>query len=288
MLRKIAKEWCPPGLTKLARRVKGRIRQPGETAIERELARIRLLPPGQPATTNLLGTPFELMEGKSFAGLYDAYFQRKLYEFAAASQKPFIIDCGANVGVGVRWWKARYPGAKVLAFEADPEIFRVLKANCGQLAGVTLENAAVWDREGQGTFLAKGSEGGHMAEFSNRTTPAPTRTVSCVRLRRFLSEKCDLLKMDIEGAEVKVLRDCADSLEQVSRIFVEHHSFVGRDQHLGETLLILEKAGFRIHAHVELPSPSPFHELLRFNEKDLRLALFCFRAEVAPRMKALD
>jgi FkbM family methyltransferase len=288
MLRQISKEWCPPGLIKLARTVKRKDHHPGETAIERELARIRLLPPGQPATTNILGTPFELIDGKSFAGLYDAYFQKKIYDFTTTCAKPFIIDCGANVGVGVRWWKARYPGAKILAFEADPEIFRVLKANCGELAGVTLENAAVWNREGQNTFLAKGGDGGHMAEFSNMATAAPTRTVSCVRLRRFLSEKCDLLKIDIEGAEVNVLRDCADSLEQVSRIFVEHHSFVGRHQHLGETLLILEKAGFRIHAHVEVPSPSPFHELLRYNEKDLRLALFCFRPEAAPGMKALD
>jgi len=33
-----------------------------------------------------------------------------------------------------------------------------------------------------------------------------------------------MLKIDIEGAEYDVLKDCEDSLENVKNIFVEYHS----------------------------------------------------------------
>jgi FkbM family methyltransferase len=287
MLRRVSKELCPPALVKLANKFRG-FNQPNEAAVKSELFRIRRLPPGKPAITEIFGYPFQLIDANSFAGLYETLFRRRLYDFESTAKEPFIIDCGANVGVSVVWWKTRFPGAKVLAFEADPGIFKILDANCARLPGVKLENAAVWDREGNASFLAKSSEGGHMAEFSKAPASAPLRTVRCVRLRDYLSEKCDFLKLDIEGAEIEVIRDCADCLGNVSRIFVEHHSFVGREQHLGSTISILENAGFRVHAHVELPSPTPYSELLQFNEKDLRLALFCFRPEAAPRVKMLD
>jgi FkbM family methyltransferase len=171
----------------------------------------------------------------------------------------------------------------VLAFEADPDIFRVLHRNCGAMPGVRLFNAAVWDKEGQIPFVAKGDQGGHVAELSDRPRSEMVRPVPGVRLRSFLSQKCDFLKMDIEGSEIAVIRDCADALKDVARIFVEYHSFVEKEQSLGETISLLEKAGFRLHIHTELPSSRPFDELTVFNEKDLRLDLFGFRDETRPK-----
>ena len=39
------------------------------------------------------------------------------------------------------------------------------------------------------------------------------KTVPCVRLRDLLNEEIDFLKIDIEGAEYEVLKDCADEFE---------------------------------------------------------------------------
>jgi FkbM family methyltransferase len=286
MLRRMSKELCPPAVLKLAKKFRADGSSAGEAVIKAELQRIRKAPGGR-TTTEIFGRTFQIIDANSFCGLYESLFRRKLYDFETKTKEPYIIDCGANVGVSVMWWKTRFPNARVLAFEADPEIFKVLEKNCGGLPGVKLVNAAVWDREGEATFLAKSSEGGHLADFAKAGEGAPVRKVKCARLRDHLTEKCEFLKVDIEGAEAEVVRDCADSLGKTSRIFVEHHSFVGREQHLGETISILERAGFRVHAHVELPSPTPYSELLQFNEKDLRVALFCFRPEAAPQVKML-
>jgi FkbM family methyltransferase len=282
MLRRLGRNILPPVALKAGRRVVRSLLSPERAAEEAELERLRRLPEMQPATTGIFGRPFDILDGRSFVHLYDVFFRKQLYRFKASTDSPYIIDCGASTGVSVTWWKTRYPNARVLAFEADPEIFRILETNCGHFKNLQLVNAAVWNMEGELAFSAKGGESGQIAEFS-ATKSDLVRTVPCVRLRSFLAEKCDFLKMDIEGAEIEVIRDCADVLKNVDRAFIEYHSLVGRPQLLGQTICALEAAGFRLHVHTELPSPTPLHELIVLNDKDLRLDLFCYREATQPR-----
>jgi FkbM family methyltransferase len=282
MLRKFGHDVLPPVAVSAGRRVVRSLFFPDRTAEEAELERLRRLPGMQPTTTKIFGRSFDVLDGRSFAHLYDIFFRKQLYRFKAATDSPYIIDCGANTGVSVTWWKTQYPNARVLAFEADPEIFRVLESNCGHFDNVQLINSAVWNKDGELAFAASGGESGHVAEISTRDSD-PIRMVPCIRLRSLLiEERCNFLKMDIEGAEVEIIRDCADALTNVDRAFIEYHSLVGRPQLLGETISILEAAGFRLHVHTELPSPRPLHELIVFNDKDLRLDLFCYRETNQP------
>jgi FkbM family methyltransferase len=276
MLRKLARQIVPPIFVNGTRRLVRRILSPERFAEQAELERLRKLPEGQPATTNIFGQPFEILDGRAFAHLFELYFIQQLYAFKAPTDCPYIIDCGANIGVTVTWWKHKYPSARVLAFEADPGIFRILESNCGHFKNVQLVNAAVWDKEGELAFSAKGGEGGHLAELSS-TNSATVLMVRGVRLRSFLTEKCDFLKMDIEGAEQEVLLDCADRLQNIKKIVVEHHSFIDRPQNIGAFIGVLETAGFRVHVHTELPANVPFLERPVINGKDLRLLVFAFR-----------
>jgi FkbM family methyltransferase len=277
VLRDLTREFVPPVLARSLRRWMPARSASSGSPEDQELARLSALPSGQPTTTNIFGWPFYIPDGGSFAHLYDLYFKKRVFDFTSRDHNLYVIDCGANIGVSVSWWKKRYPDAQVLAFEADPDIFQLLQRNCGGLPGVRLLNAAVWDKEGEIPFLAEGGEDGHVAELSDRPRPEIIRSVPCVRLRPFLAQKCDFLKMDIEGAEVAVIRDCADALQNVARTFVEYHSFVEKKQSLGETISLLENAGFRLHFHSELPAPQPFLKRRVINEKDLHLDVFAFR-----------
>ena len=44
------------------------------------------------------------------------------------------------------------------------------------------------------------------------------------RLRDYLTQRVDLLRLDIQGAEVDVLLDCADLLGHVQYLAVDYHS----------------------------------------------------------------
>jgi hypothetical protein len=91
-------------------------------------------------------------------------------------------------------------------------------------------------------------------------------------LKNYIDKKIDFLKIDIEGAETKVLIDIQEQLHFVEKIFVEYHSFNNQKQTLNEIINILTKAGFRLHINSPgLMSPSPFMKLNSYNDMDMQL-----------------
>src|ERR1700741_4710485 len=76
-------------------------------------------------------------------------------------------------------------------------------------------------------------------------------------MRDWLNEPIDLLKLDIEGAEFDVLKDCDDRLSIVKCLFVEYHSFASQRQRLPELFAMLRDAGFRVHVQKDYFRASP-------------------------------
>jgi hypothetical protein len=86
------------------------------------------------------------------------------------------------------------------------------------------------------------SEGSYAGRVVREGNPV-NATVAAVRLRRWLEEPVDLLKLNIEGAEPEVLGDCGDLLRNVRRAIVEYHSFAQEPQELSDLLSILREGG---------------------------------------------
>jgi FkbM family methyltransferase len=220
---------------------------------------------------------FHYENTEAFQCLYHDYFVKEKYKFDTTTPKPFIIDGGANIGVGCRYWKFLYPQSEVIAFEPDENNFSLLQKNMTSCSGFKAEKKALWSSHGTLKFNAVGGEGGHVADTNSTADEHGFIEVPAFRLRDLLDRKVDLLKLDIEGGEMEVLRDCKDSLRNVERIFVEHHSFLGQPQQLGEFFGILENAGFRLNIHVDFQAPQPFSKRLVYNNKDAWLNIFGFR-----------
>src|SRR5438105_8034028 len=230
-----------------------------------EMARLQAIPRYQRTETDLLGEPFRLVDSASFLSSYREIFEEEIYSFPSRSNNPLILDCGANIGLGVIYWKRLYPSSRIIAFEPDPAVFETLVWNCNQrhLEGVELVNKAVWSRPGEVSFLSEGADAGHVA-FGTLRDARQTVQVPSVRLVDYLNEPIELLKLDIEGAEIEVLRDCHDQLDTVNRLFVEYHSFLGEEQHLDEIFSLLKTSGFRIHIKSELVTSVPFVDRLNY------------------------
>jgi hypothetical protein len=101
--------------------------------------------------------------------------------------------------------------------------------------------------------------------------------VKTTRLKNYLVEEIDFLKIDIEGAEHKVIADCADELRFVKNLFIEYHSMENRAQNLHLILEIISKAGFRYHIKEAYITPFPFVERRLNVGMDLQLNIFCYR-----------
>lgn len=250
----------------------------GDAGERAELRRLSTLPRRSAAVTTLLGAPLHVADGLSFVWQYEAAVRDESYRFVAGRPDPFIVDCGANVGVTVLYWKRLYPAARVLAFEPDPALFRLLGANVRAfgLADVTLLERAVWISDRELEFWFEGTDGGRLVD-AGEAPPGERGTVGAVRLRDYLDCDVDLLKVDIEGAEVDVILDCADRLGRVRALCVEYHSFRNREQRLDELLTVLRRAGYRVHVRPVNVSRQPFVDRVENIGMDLQLDVFAYR-----------
>ncbi len=240
-----------------------------------EKTRLRMMPRYQSAMINFFDKPVEIVDSVSFLDMYEDIFKQQTYRFQTSHSTPFIIDGGANIGLSTLYFKKLYPNSRIIAFEADEEIFGVLKRNVQGWGynDVELNCRALWSSETSLSFSPEGSYAGRLSitgDVQGKLTPT-------VRLRSYLDRPVSLLKLDIEGAETEVLTDCADLLGNVENMFVEYHSFPGVRQSLGTIISIITNVGFRFHVHSLSHSPQPlFHRSVAYG-MDMQLNIFAFR-----------
>jgi FkbM family methyltransferase len=178
----------------------------------------------------------------SFAYQVRDIFIDEVYKFKSDTKSPVILDCGANIGMSILYFKKMYPNARIKAYEPDSKIFKYLVHNTKGLEDVSLINKAVWIKEEKLEFNSEGADGGSIFGVMDKKIE-----IEATRLKDEISKEnhIDFLKIDIEGPEYKVLQDCDGYLANIGNIFVEYHSFKDKEQELGKLLELLRKNSFR-------------------------------------------
>jgi FkbM family methyltransferase len=240
--------------------------QSPELAILNELERRARSEPRRTAGT--IAVPpyrFEYVDALSTWPQWDDIFVHSSVAFRTPNERPRILDCGANVGLASLFFRRAYPGARITAFEADPALAALCARNLSGEASVDVRQAAVWIDDGDVDFVCEGTDSGAIASL--HTAVSGTRVhVRAERLRQWLDEPVDLLKLDIEGAELPVLTDCRERLRNVGAMIVEVHEFNPGHRQTGALLDLLEHEGFMLEmrslaslpwrdAHIQSPFP---------------------------------
>lgn len=226
---------------------------------------------GKHVTIWLDGYVIEGNDGPALLHQYEEIVRRRSFDFSPATSSPVIYCCGANIGLEVLHLEKLCPGARIKAFEPDPALFAVLKSNVERNESrAELFNAAVHTSDGTIAFNPDGKLGGKTG-----TGPVQVKTLA---LRELLADEhfVDLLLMDIEGAETKVLNDCADQLNKVGAIFVEWHSDENKPQDLHELLALLSSKGFRYRLNNNL-GEAPFLNRITENGFDAMVEIYATR-----------
>jgi FkbM family methyltransferase len=239
---------------------------------------IKHQPYGKFNSFNYRGTPIHYFSPGEFLHAAEEIFEKEIYKIAFQTPTPLIIDCGANIGISVLYFKALAPQAKIIAYEPDTANFELLQKNTQHLKNVQNVKAAVWINEHDLQFEDVGAQGSKIST-GNTAHGISLKIVKAVRLRTLLqNEAVDLLKIDIEGAEYEVIKDCKDALSNVKNIFLEYHGTFNKQQQLLELLQIVNDAGFDYY--IDSANETFKHPFLKQKGDlvyDQQLNIFCTR-----------
>lgn len=245
-LRAAAKKVVPSGVRD---KIRPYLQAQRDRMADRELRQIRQrifdLGPGLESSIRLAEFDVSFNDALVCYHLYNDMFVNGIYYYEPTRTDPFVLDCGSNIGMSMLYFKHLSPNARVVCFEPDPVLLPYLKKNIAQnnLKDVKLVEAAVSSSNGELSFFADGLIGGGLSEAAPLTASVETK-VKTIRLYDYLTEECDFMKMNIEGAEWDALEDAADRLPLIREMAIEYHHLPGLPRTLHSILTLLHEKGF--------------------------------------------
>ncbi|GBC62210.1 hypothetical protein DENIS_3179 [Desulfonema ishimotonii] len=169
--------------------------------------------------------------------------------YVAGIDRPVILDVGAHHGAYavVLGNLARQHKGKVIALEPNPESFEILKRNVRENNledTVFCEQAAVMDCPGEACIAFQGSQSFITPE--NRGERVQITTLAEV-MHKYNESRADLLIIDVEGAELPVLKGFPWEKFRPGKIFCELHPYAWKDfGYKGEDMkAFVREHGFR-------------------------------------------
>lgn len=162
-----------------------------------------------------------------------------------------VLDLGAHIG-SFSILAAR-AGARVLAFEPEPSNFSLLEENVRPYPAVEAVPLAV--AGASGTRMMRRQVRCSTSGWSFLESRGDSQRADCISLSEILEHwrlaHVDLLKLNVEGAEYKIMRASPIAvLRKARRIFLEFHDYHGQDS--SEIARKLEGAGYRVMTRPEM------------------------------------
>lgn len=154
--------------------------------------------------------------------------ERKLLELIASKSKG-ILDIGANIGwYSLHLHHVQPMGGKLYAFEAIKDTYNTLKVNVkiNKTEDLILNNIALGEKEGNAIFYIPEETGSVAASRQNifgGIENSRKEICKMVTLDSWVESNCvkniDLIKCDVEGTELMVLKGCMSTIEKNKPIF---------------------------------------------------------------------
>jgi len=200
--------------------------------------------------------------------LFNEVFISNEYYFQPQTKEPLIIDCGANIGMSVLYFKKSFPDSKIIAFEANPHAFKLLSYNMkiNNILNVEVHNIALFDKETEISFYF-GDNGDLVGSIKKERGGVNELKIKTQKLSYYLKniETVDLIKMDVEGAELYIISDLFESasINKAKEYILEYHHNMNEDKSiLSSFLQKFELNGFNYNIKADFSTINSFQNLL--------------------------
>lgn len=173
----------------------------------------------------VLDRPIYLRAHTSDVSVFEDVFLNHEFAIDLDPAPKVIIDAGANCGLVTLYLAWRYPEARIIAIEPSPDNVAMMRRNLAGVRGVEIVQGALWSSS---TWLRIANpEAPGWSYRCEETTEDTHGAFRSVDLATLLAERalprCDLLKLDIEGAEIELFTDPGAWLDITRGILVELH-----------------------------------------------------------------
>ncbi len=219
---------------------------------------LKLIPPFKNLIITLRfkdGKQIKVYDFMSFY-IYSEIFIDKCYDINLNSQSPIIVDVGANTGYFALRMKQLYPDAKIICFEPYPpcidQLNETIKIN--KLKNIEIKKMAVSDKaEKSKLYIHPTNIGGHSIfseNVSDNYVDIESITLSEVLEMIDTNSKCNLLKLDCEGAEYPIIKSLTSKQMENFEHVIYEPTYDSYD--IGELNNHFKKIGYKVKTQQSL------------------------------------
>lgn len=167
----------------------------------------------------------QIRKNTSDLKVFEDIFVRNEFDLLLDFDPQIIIDGGAYVGFSSIYFTLKYPEATIFSVEAEEGNFKQLSLQTKHLKNIVPINKGLWNKN---SFLKivdnnLGNWGFSVEEVSS----AKDADINAITINEIISNydlpRIDILKLDIEGAEIELFESNTDWLEKVNCLVIELH-----------------------------------------------------------------
>ena len=168
-----------------------------------------------------------------------------IYVDKILNKKRCFVDIGANVGIYSYYYMNRFE--KIIAFEP---LIKYCKLNSLKSKKIIIHNCAISDKQGETmlyTPVKKGIEVPSNSSLNKIGYDCVENLIKIKTLDEFNLTDVDLIKIDVEGHEAKVLNGALDTIKRNKPILIieiEHRHTRGQINEFFEMITNLKYKGF--------------------------------------------
>lgn len=200
----------------------------------------------------------------------------KIIKSVIKSDLPIIFDVGAHHGQSIDYLREFFPRGFIYSFEPDPDSFKILSKKKSEIN--IISNIALSDESGFKVFYRNKISHTNSLNKVNLNSKDSIRAkneksiqnssykdevnskinVETITLDEFMAnnfiQSIDLLKIDVQGSEEKVLKGATNSLGKIMSIIIEisFYDYYEKSSSFAGVESYLFKAGFRLFSILEI------------------------------------
>lgn len=184
-----------------------------------------------PIKKSTLKFPLFLRVPSSDVASFGQIFLNHDYDFDITRPPKTIIDAGANIGLASVYFANKFPDTKIIAIEPEESNFEILRKNVAPYSNIICVCGALWHQDSRINLVDPGlGKWGFMTQAQENVEKNYGEIIHEVRgitvgtiMKEYGIEHIDILKIDIEGAELEVFSDSSSWIENVDALIVELH-----------------------------------------------------------------